>query len=326
MRSIRIDPQFVSAPAGEASILTAKSWDSLIENDAARWEDQPRSTLQTVPDDEEDDEEIPAPGAHYYSTRGGDPPQVDNTSPRSVDSGTPGLTDKYSSAEEHPIDDKYSAEERIGGGLCTIISAADSFETEADDELVMRYEEESEEQQIPETPRRRLKLGLLSRIQSRRQSQQQQYPDEDAEEEEDELVQPVETPRTMDENRKPRRKLKLFKSFQNKKWQGRENPVEEEAPVDEIAYDGNQKDQYDLMLQPTDTLTDTERSHAEEYEIEEEEDEDIVTSSPKALQSSSSEDTGDPLIRNIRKQASRMIKRGRDPSSRAAEVTRGIDP
>ena len=314
MRSIKIDPQFISAPSGEASILTAKSWDSLLENEAAHWEDRPRSILQLVPGDEEvDDEDMPSRNAYYYSPRGGDPPQF---SPRSLDSGTPGLTDKYSSAEEHPIDDKYSMEEKIDGGRCTIIAAANSFETEMDEELAMReFAEESEDEAVHDTPRRRgLKLGLLSRIQSRRQKS----ADEDVLGEEDEVA-PVETPRT-------RRKLKLFKSFQNKKKQGHEEPIEEEdeekeAPTDEVVYQSNHKSHNDLMLQATDTLTDM-----EEYEIEEEEDEDIVAPSPKPLKSASSEDSGDPLIRSIRKQASRMINRGRDPSTRAAEVTRGVDP
>uniref|UniRef100_A0A7S3LCM5 Uncharacterized protein n=1 Tax=Amphora coffeiformis TaxID=265554 RepID=A0A7S3LCM5_9STRA len=315
MRSIKIDPQFIAAPAGEASILTAKSWDSLIENEAARWEDQPRSFLRTVPDDEE------MPHSYSRGPRGGDPPHeyMASTSPRSLDSGIPGLTDKYSSAEEHHIEDKYSMEEKVDGGRCTIIAAADSFETEADEGL-----RDFTDDQVPDTPRRRgLKLGLLSRIQSRRQSQQHNIsPNEDVEDE----VIPVETPRTVDENRKPRRKLKLFKAFQNKKRQGQEEPIEEgedeeESPMDEIVYEDSHKAHDDLMLQATDTLTDM-----EEFEIEEEEDEDVVAPSPKALKSASSEDSGDPLIRSIRKQASRMIKRGRDPSTQAAEVTRGVDP
>ena len=328
-RSIKIDPHFISAPAGEASILTAKSWDSLIENEAARWEDQPRSMLRMVPEDEKRS----SPHHNYYNSRGGDPPQLENiryvesTSPRSLDSAIPGLTDKYSSTEEPHIDDKYSMYDKIHGGRCTIIATANSFETEADEDLVKDLGEESEDQQVPDTPRRRcLKLGILSRIQSRRPGMQQTSNDDDVEDEEDEVM-PPETPISVDENRKPRRKLKLFKPFQNKKRQEQEDPIkeedeeEEETPVDEVVYEDSHKNHHDLMLQATDTLTEM-----EEFEIEDEEDEDIAATSPKALKSASSDDSGDPLIRSIRKQANRRIKRGRDPSTRAAEVTRGLDP
>ena len=348
-RSIKIDPQFVNAPAGDAAILTAKSWDSLLENDAARLEDRPRAVVDAhmMQDmDYDDDEEIPPPpppGDHYnrsVTALRTDPPESYVGSPHSTYSGTPGLTDKYSSAEE--IEDKYSMEQEekeMVGDRCLIISGADSFEAQATNEneetpmmgnIESMLEEDNESEVPMDTPRRRsLALGLLGRMQSRRRSQIQASASAPIiEEDEDDLVQEIQEQTPRSESRKPRRKLKILKSFQALKRNGKEQqPVveddhddDDEERIDDHEIVGMEalKPRYDdLVLQGTSTLTDFDNSHTEEIEIEDEPDE--IVAAP-------SEDTTDSLIRNIRKQASR-IRRGRDPvTNNAVDVPRGVDP
>ena len=188
-------------------------------------------------------------------------------------------------------------------------------------------EQETDENLVPDTPRRRkLKLAVLARMQSRRKSKEKPAEDEISVDEEDEVIQPIES---MTSSCRPRRKLKLFKNFQSKKKNGMEQAAihEEidETPVDQVEY---KEDGYDnIMLGDTGTLTDVDNiSHVEEIEIEAEEPVDIMGDGTSSLNVAKSSDTGDSLIRSIRKQTSRM-RRGKDPeTNNTRAVARGIDP
>ena len=308
-RSIKVDPQFVLAPAGHASILTAKSWDSLVEDGAARLADAPQAIVQALLDSTDmEDEEIPPPVSSYHS----DPPEyMPSASPLSVESKIPGLNDKYSSAEEPGVGDKYSMEE-IDENNLVVSPAAESRSDSLD------------EREGDASPRRRiLPSGFLARMQSRRKSHEKEEERDEYEEEavtyeekEIEVPAPVETP-------KSRRKMNLFKKFQSRKKNRDEVQEEEDRgsfPVEEIEYKEVPFGDINMQQTGSTTLTDADTEPIESAQNYE------TTTDDMDLKVVKSEDTADSFLRRIRNQVGRS-KSGKDPvTSNMVEVPRGIDP
>jgi hypothetical protein len=361
LRSVKMEPQFIQAPAGAASILTAMSWDSLIADDAVHPDERPlQSVLPTLLDNyTEEDEGIPAPPEDHYATTPsrGDAYSVSlmpsGASPDSYGTATPGLTDKYASTEEQVVDESYATEGQFApteqpveeeeyveeniADKYLILSGDDSFEAQATDEELMRVRE-GEENQMPETPSRRLRMGgFISLMQSRRKNQVEQTDEEQAEAEglqveeaeftvNGEDAEVVLSPRenqTPDRERKTRRKLKLFKAFQKKKSN---NPVEVEHSEDmEPEVNDYKWTTGSFILQDTATLTDNTFS-ADEAEPRQPWNEPVDQYDDYAAPVEEEEEEADPLILSIRNQQHR-VHRGMDPmTSHGREIARGIDP
>lgn len=332
-RSVKIDPQFQAAPNGADSLLLiSKSWDSLIEGQAASPHDRPRSTMRALLDVHENrplDERItgltPIRDAPQYNEAQEQMRLMPSASPASFDSDTPELLDKYQSTEENPVDDKYVLDENIGTnyrGISGIASFDGPSEDMTDVEDTLPADMDPKDRShVPDTPRRR---GLMARIQSRRKSRESDVDLSDLKIDDLENQTPESTTR-----KTPRRKLKFFKKFQSKKKQ--DEGASPESFVGSPESKENPKCQAgDLALQETGTMTDVENNRSEEIGTIEEEPS-TVPVSPMAMTTKKVVDDlpfveSDPLIQNIRSQSFRP-KRGIDPVTQAtAEYVRGIDP
>jgi hypothetical protein len=337
LRSVKMEPQFIQAPAGVASILTAKSWDSLIADEAAHPDERPhQAVLPTRPDDGMDEEDaIPAPPQDHYAA-------------------TPGLTDKYASTEERVMDEASVMEEQYAENeqlveekiddRYLVFSGNDSFEAQATDEELMRVGEEGGENQIPETPSRRLRMGgLISLMQQARRKKDTKEETEAADEEEsvqglrveeaeisdngedaEVALSPLEN-QTPDKERKPRRKLKIFKAFQKRKSVNNDPAVVETSEEMEPEVHDYKWNTGSFILQDTATLTDNTFS-ADENEPRQPWNEPVSQDDGYSTAVEEEEEEADPLILSIRNQAHR-VHRGRDPlTSQGSEIDRGIDP